>query len=210
MNNIRSTSIWTPPVFNGQQGHTVQIGGGAGFIFTGCEFGGNGTYKYAANTYDEINIAGNVGGVTIDACHFNVDALAGHGSSNSPRSAVYATSGPKDITVANSRGAGAAGYGTSPIVDDANAVMRRGNVGLGLADTTVGSGAAVTTATNSDLSAAFTWGSTPTVSNNSAQTVNTTQPNQIALVAEWASAAGSPVITCLGTVLERLPSCQGS
>jgi hypothetical protein len=287
---FQGSAVVNSSVFNGQQGHTVQIGGGAGFIFTGCEFGGNGTYKYAANSCDEINIAGNVGGVTIDACHFNVDALAGYGSSNSPRSAVYAASGTTGITVVNSRGAGAAGYGTSAIVDDASAVMRRGNIGLGLADTTVGSGSTVTTATNADLSAAFTipandatvgtvykltcwgtgteatgtavtlsiglaiggaspgafspaalpaagapfswkyechvyvtatgpsgsitpsavftWGSTPTVSNDTAQAVNTTQPNQIVLVAEWASTAGSPAITCLGTILERLPSCQ--
>jgi hypothetical protein len=287
---FQGSAVVNSSVFNGQQGHTVQIGAGAGFIFTGCEFGGNGTYKYAANAYDEINVAANVAAVTIDACHFNVDALAGAGSTNRPRSAVYAASGVKEVTVVNSRGAGATAYGTSPIVDDASAVMRRGNIGLGLVDSTVGSGSTVTTATNADLSASFTvpandasagtvykltcwgtgtgatgtavtlsiglaiggaspgafspatlpaagarfswkyechlyvtatgpsgsitpsavftWGSTPTVSNSSAQTVNTTQPNQVVLVAEWASTAGSPTITCLGTILEWLPSCQ--
>jgi len=290
--DFQGSAIVNGCVFNGQQGHTVQIGGGTGFLFTGCEFGGGGKYKYAANTYDEINIASGVAAVTIDACHFNVDALAGHGTSNSPRSAVYAAPGAREVTLANSRGAGAAGYGTSPILDQASAVMRRGNIGLGLADSTAGSGSTVTTAAGANLSASFTipandatvgtvykltcWGtgtqaagkavalniglaiggaslgafpaaaslaagtafswryecclhvtatgssgsitpsemfiggSTPTVCSNSAQTVNTTQANQIALTASWASATGSPAITCTGTILERLPSFPAS
>jgi Pectate lyase superfamily protein len=131
--------------FIGQPGHAVQIEGGTGFKFQGCEFGGGGKYKYAAETCDEINIGPGVGEVTIDACHFNVDAVAGLGSSNPPRSAVYVAPGAKQVTVSNSKAAGL-GYGTSAVLDQANTHMRKGNIGLGLADTTTAPGSTVTSA----------------------------------------------------------------
>ena len=56
-------------------------------------------YKYAADTYDEINIGGGVREVTIDTCHFNVNALAGLGTSNPPRSAVSLAPGAANVTL---------------------------------------------------------------------------------------------------------------
>jgi hypothetical protein len=141
--------------FNGIAGHTISIQGGKGFFITGCEIGGNGKYKYAAGGYDEINIGASVAEVTIDTCHFDVDTLAGPGTSNPPRSAVYAAPGAAQVTVSNSKGAGAA-YGSGGIIDAGNAVMRSGNIGLGLADQTTGGGSTVTAASVSDLSASIT------------------------------------------------------
>ena len=141
--------------FNGMQGHAVSIQGGTGFIVKGCEFGGNSAYKNAANAYDEINIGGSAAEVTIDSCHFNVNALAGLGTSNQPRSAVYVAAGASRVTLANSRGPGT-GYGTAAIVDNANAVQKHGCVGLGLPDSTTGAGSTVTTATGANLSAVVT------------------------------------------------------
>jgi hypothetical protein len=141
--------------FLGATGNTISLQGGKGFFITDCEIGGNGTYKYAANSYDEINIGASVAAVSIESCHFNVDALAGPGTSNQPRSALYVTSGATEVTVCNSEGAGAA-YGTAPIIDDGNVVMRSGNIGLGLADQTTGGGSTVTTTSPSDLSASVT------------------------------------------------------
>jgi hypothetical protein len=132
--------------FIGQPGHAVQIQGGTGYKFQGCEFGGGGSYKYAPDACDEINIGAGVGEVTIDSCHFNTDQVAGLGAANQPRSAVYVAPGANRVTVSGSKGAGT-GYGTSAVVDLANAVMRRGNIGLGLADTTTGAGSTVASAT---------------------------------------------------------------
>lgn len=141
--------------WNGQQGHAVWIQGGTGYKFQGCEFGGNATYKYAAQTYDEISIGAGVRAVTIDSCHFNVDVLAGLGSSNPPRSAVYIAPGAADVTLTNSKGAGS-GYGTSAIVDNAGALIRRGNIGLGLADSTTAAGGTVAAAATASLGAPVT------------------------------------------------------
>jgi Pectate lyase superfamily protein len=141
--------------FNGQQGHTVELSHGTGFIFEACEFGGNGTYKFAGNAYDEINVASGVGTVTIDACHFNVDALAGLGTTNPPRSAVHTSGTVSKVTLTNCRGAGS-GYGSAAVVDGAGAVMKQGCTGLGLADGTTGGGATVTAATATNLSASIT------------------------------------------------------
>ena len=138
--------------FNGMQGHAISIQGGTGFIVKGCEFGGHATYKAAANTYDEINIGASAAEVTIDACHFNVNALAGLGTVNPPRSAVYTAPGAKAVTISNSRGAGT-GYGTSALVDNANAAVRHGCVGLGMPDSTTGAGSTVTSTTTAALSA---------------------------------------------------------
>jgi hypothetical protein len=131
--------------FIGQPGHAVQIQGGTGYKFQGCEFGGSGSYKYAPNAADEINIGAGVAEVSIEGCHFNVDQVAGLGTGNQPRSAVYAAPGATRVTVSNSKGTGT-GYGTSAIVDLANTVMRQGNIGLGLADATTGAGNTVTSA----------------------------------------------------------------
>jgi hypothetical protein len=138
--------------FNGMQGHAISVQGGTGFIVKGCEFGGNSAYKAAANAYDEINIGASAAEVTIDACHFNVNALAGLGAANQPRSAVYTAAGARAVTISNSRGAGT-GYGTSALVDNANAVVRRGCVGLGMPDSTTGAGSTVTTTSPASLSA---------------------------------------------------------
>jgi len=271
--------------WNGHQGHSVSIQGGTGYKFTGCEFGGNGVYKHAAGTYDEINIGAGVREVTIDTCHFNVNALAGLGSSNPPRSAVYLAPGAANVTLTNSKGAGA-GYGTAAILDGAGALVRQGNLGLGLPDRTTGAGSTVTAAAPASLGApvtipagdatagtvykmtcfgtgtmatgtavaltvgitldgvslglfqpaalppagepfswryecylyvtaagtsgtvtaseVFTWGSTPTVQNSGPQAVNTTQVNHLALTAQWASATGSPAVSCAATLLERI------
>jgi hypothetical protein len=271
--------------FLGAQGHTIWLQGGKGFYITGCEIGGNGKYKYAANTYDEIHIEAPVSEVTIDTSHFDVDTLATTGTSNAPRSAVYAESGAADISLSNCIGAGT-GYGTAGIIDAGSAVMRNGNIGLGLADQTTGGGSTVAGTSVSELSAsitvpaydmtvgtvyrftafghgthargrpaglragisiggtslgtftaaptsaageAFSWSYTcylavsatgssgtiigngtltwdgPTASHgNSSFTVDTTQANDIAVTASWASAEGSPTITCDRTVLERL------
>jgi len=140
--------------FNGVTGHTISVQGGEGFFISGCEIGGNGTYKHTANSYDEINIGSAVKEVTIDTCHFDVDTLAGPGKANPPRSAVYVASGATEVTVSNCKGAGSA-YATAPIIDEGNAVMRNGNLGLGLADQTTGGGLTVTGASPSDLSASF-------------------------------------------------------
>jgi hypothetical protein len=141
--------------WNGHQGHSVSIQGGAGYKFTGCEFGGNEVYKYAADTYDEINIGGGVREVTIDTCHFNVNALAGLGTSNPPRSAVSLAPGAANVTLTNCKGAGT-GYGTAAILDGAGALVRRGNLGLGLADSTTGAGSTVATAASASLGAPVT------------------------------------------------------
>lgn len=141
--------------FNGITGHTISVQGGAGFFISGCEIGGNGAYKYAADTYDEINVGASVKEVTIDSCHLNVDGLAGAGTSNQPRSALYVAAGATEVTVSNSKGAGTA-YGTAPIIDGGDVVMRSANIGLGLPDQTTGGGATVTATTSSDLSAPIT------------------------------------------------------
>lgn len=142
--------------FNSVAGHTISLQGGKGFFISGCEIGGQSkTYKYAANSYDEINIGASVAEVTIDSCHFNVDGLAELGGANPPRSAVYVESGATQVTVSNSKGAGAA-YASGAIVDNGNVVMRNGNIGLGLSDQTTGPGSTVTTTSVSDLSASIT------------------------------------------------------
>lgn len=141
--------------FNGIAGHTISVQGGKGFFITGCEIGGNRKYKYAADSYDEINIGASVAEVTIDACHFDVDTLAGPGTSNQPRSAVNVAAGAKDVTVSNCKGAGTA-YATAPIIDAGDVVMRSGNIGLGLPDQTTGGGSTVTGTSAADLSASIT------------------------------------------------------
>ncbi len=141
--------------FLGQPGHSVVINGGTGYKFQGCEFGGGGVYKYAPNVCDEINIASGVGQVSIDGCHFNTDSVAGLGNSNPPRSAVAVAAGATQVTLSNSKGAGA-GYGTSAVLDLADAVLRRANFGLGLAETTTGSGRTVTTASSAVLGSPVT------------------------------------------------------
>jgi hypothetical protein len=141
--------------FIGQPGHSVVIQGGTGYKFQGCEFGGGGRYKYAANACDEINIASGVGEVTIDSCHFNVDAVAGLGVANPPRAAVHVAAGANRVTMSNSKAAGT-GYGTSAVLDEGSALVRRGNIGLGLADTTTGAGSTVTSSTAAALSAPVT------------------------------------------------------
>jgi hypothetical protein len=278
--------------FNGAQGHTIWLQGGQGFFITGCEIGGNGKYKYATNTYDEIHVEAAVSQVTIDTTHFNVDTLATTGTSNAPRSAVYAASGATNILLSDCIGAGTS-YGTAGIIDPGNAVMRNGNVGLGLAGQTTGTGSTVAGTSASDLSASitvpaydmtvgtvyrftafghgtqardrsvslvagisvggtslgtftaaprptpaeskpapraafswtytcylavtatgpsgtiasnetFAWDGLTTSHGNSSFTVDTTQPNDVVVTASWASAQGSPTITCDRTVLERL------
>jgi Pectate lyase superfamily protein len=141
--------------FNGMQGHAISLQAGTGFIVKGCEFGGNSVYKGAANAYDEINIGASAAEVTIDACHFNVNALAGLGTANQPRSAVYTTAGARAVTISNSRGAGA-GYGTAALVDNAGTVVRHGCVGLGMPQSTTGAGSTVTTTAPASLSATTT------------------------------------------------------
>jgi hypothetical protein len=141
--------------FLGAQGHTIWLQGGQGFYITGCEIGGNGKYKFAANTYDEIHVESAASQVTIDTSHFDVDTLATTGTSNAPRGAVYAASGTTNVSVSNCIGAGAS-YGTAAIIDAGNAVMRSGNIGLGLADQTTGGGSTVTATSVSDLSASIT------------------------------------------------------
>lgn len=142
--------------FNSVAGHTISLQGGKGFFISGCEIGGQSkTYKYAADSYDEINIGASVSEVTIDACHFDVDGLASLGGANPPRSAVYVASGATQVTVSNSKGAGTA-YASGGIIDNGNVVMRSGNIGLGLADQTTGGGSAVTGTSVSDLSASIT------------------------------------------------------
>jgi hypothetical protein len=154
--NYQGSATVVSSQFNSVAGHTISLQGGKGFFITGCEIGGQSkTYKYAANSYDEINIGASVSEVTIDACHFDVDGLAALGGANPPRSAVYAASGATRITVSNSKGAGTA-YASGGIVDNGNAVMRTGNIGLGLADQTTGGGETVTATSVSNLSASIT------------------------------------------------------
>jgi len=143
--------------FIGQPGHSIAINGGTGYTITDCVFGGGSGYKFASNTYDEINIASGVAQVTIDACHFNVNANAGLGSGSVPRSAVYVASGATEVTLSNSKGPGT-GYGTAAVVDNGTAgiVMKRGNIGLGLADSSAGQGATVTVVTLTALSGSVT------------------------------------------------------
>jgi len=154
--NFQGSGFIRGCIFSGQPGHSIAINGGTGFIIQGCEFGDGSGYKFAANTYDEINIAA-AGEVTIDACHFNVDALAGIGSNFPPRSAVYVAAGVTQVTLTNSKGPGT-GYGTATVVDNgaAGIVMKRGNIGLGLADSTTGTGNTVTAAAQTQLSASIT------------------------------------------------------
>jgi hypothetical protein len=133
-------------------GHGVQILGGPDNNFVNCYFGGaTGTsYKSAAGTYDEVNIGSGVGDTTIDACHFDV-AFGGQGTP-APRSAVYVASGAGNVTVSNSKGKGTSYYGASALVDNAGTLMRNGNIGLGLADTTTAGGETVTGTTMASLS----------------------------------------------------------
>jgi hypothetical protein len=138
--------------FNGMLGHAISVQAGTGFIVKGCEFGGNSAYKFAANAFDEISIGASAAEVTIDACHFNVNALAGLGTANQPRSAVFTAPGARAVTVSNCRGAGT-GYGTSALVDNASAIVRRGCAGLGLPDSTTGAGSTVTATAPAGLSA---------------------------------------------------------
>lgn len=145
-------------VFSDNTGHSVQLLAGTGFIFQGCEFGGNGAYKFASNTYDEINIASGVGEVTINACHFNVDALAGLGSSNKPRSALNVASGVTQVTLTDCKGPGT-GYGTATVIDNgaAGIVMKKGCIGLGAPDSITAPGLTVTsTVAEQPLSATLT------------------------------------------------------
>lgn len=76
--------------FIGMSGHSVQINGGTGYTFDGCNFGGSGSYKYAANTYDEINVPSGAGVnyVSVNDCHFNVNPNLGVGTSMPPRYAI--------------------------------------------------------------------------------------------------------------------------
>jgi hypothetical protein len=141
--------------FLGGQGHTIWLQGGKGFYITGCEIGGNGKYKYASNTYDEIHVEAPVSEVTIGTSHFDVDTLATTGTSNAPRSAVYAESGATNVSVSNCIGADTS-YGTAGIIDAGNAVLRNGNIGLGLADQTTGGGSTVAGTSASELSASIT------------------------------------------------------
>lgn len=277
--------------FLGAQGHTIWLQGGQGFYITGCEIGGNAKYKYAANSYDEIHVEPSVSQVTIDTSHFDVDTLATTGTSNPPRSAVYAESGATNVSVSNCIGAGTS-YATAGIIDPGNAVVRNGNIGLGLADQTTGGGSTVTGTSAADLSASitvpaydmtvgtvyrftafghgtqargrpatllprinigatslgtfaaapkpapggaftwtytcylavtatgssgrvisnetFTWEGLTTSHGNDSFTVDTTQANDVVVTASWASAQGSPAITCDRTVLERLQNYPAS
>lgn len=284
--NFQGSATVNSCQFNGITGHTISAQGGKGFFITGCEIGGQGkSYKYAANTYDEINIGASVAEVTIDSCHFNVDALAEFGGGDYPRSALYVAPGATEVTVSNSKGAGTT-YGTAPIIDGGNAVMRSGNIGLGLPDQTTGGGSTVTGTSASDLSTSitlpaydmtvgtvyrftafghgtygpgqsadllaemniggtslgtltaahspepggaltwtytcylavtatgssgkiisngtFTWDGETTSHGNDAFTVDTTKANAVVMIASWASAMGTPTITCDRTVLERV------
>jgi len=135
--------------FNGIPGHSISVQEGTGFFITGCEFGTNSgkQYKYRPNAYDEISIGSSAGDVTIDSCHFNIDALAKIGGTNPPRSALYAAPGAANVTISNSKGLAAGTgttYGTAQIVDLGSAVMRTGNIGLGLADQRTAGGLTVT------------------------------------------------------------------
>jgi hypothetical protein len=156
--NFTGDAIIDDCEFIGQPGRAVDIEAGQGFTFSNCVFGGGGTYKFAANTYDEIFIAGVPTKVTIDACHFNVNENAGLGTSNAPRAAVYVTSGAADVVITNSMGAGAGVYGTAAVVDNGNpgVVFKRGNIGLGMPDNLSGSGSTATSASVfSNLSASL-------------------------------------------------------
>jgi len=68
---------------------------------------------------------------------------------------VHVEPGATEVTVSNSKGAGT-GYGAAPIVDNGSAVMRSGNIGLGLPDQATGRGETVTVATPVNLSASIT------------------------------------------------------
>jgi hypothetical protein len=145
--------------FSEVRGHSIQALGGTGFDFSHCYFVGAGrAYKWKANTYDEINIGSGVGAVTVDACHFNVDGVNATSPQGTPvpRSAVYAAAGAGRVIVSDSLGAGASYYGTAAVFDPAGSVMKKGNIGLGLADSTTAGGGTVTGATVSDLSHAVT------------------------------------------------------
>jgi len=145
--------------FSEVRGHSIQALGGVGFDFSHCYFVGAGrAYKWVANTYDEISIGPGVGAVTIDACHFNVDAVNATSPQGHPvpRSAVYAAAGAGNVILSDSLGAGPSYYGTAAVVDLAGTVMKKGNTGLGLADSTAAAGGTVTAAASSGLSQTIT------------------------------------------------------
>jgi hypothetical protein len=116
-------------VFNGQPGHSLQIQAGEGFTISDCEFGGGTGYKFASNAYDEINIGAAASNILVSACRFNSTALAGLGTSYTPRSAIYTTAGASKVLVTGSLSP-SSGYGTSPVDDNAGAVTLTGCSGL--------------------------------------------------------------------------------
>lgn len=132
--------------FFGSPGHSLYLGAVEGVQISGCTFGGPGTYKAAANTYDEIHFnSAATSHVSIDNCNFNIEGgmLLGT-SAGKVRSAIYVTNGATDITLSNCRGAGSANYGTSGIIDGSGLLKQSGNSGLGFPDSQTGIGATVT------------------------------------------------------------------
>lgn len=127
--------------FQGWSGHSVFIEGGSGYTFRDCVFGAG--VKATANTFDEINIGASTDYVTIAGCHFNTDPFYGVGSTKA-RSAVFVTAGAAEVSVIGNVAASAASYGTAGLVDQTGNVVRKGNIGLGLAETSTGTGGPVT------------------------------------------------------------------
>ncbi len=103
--------------FQGAPGHTVVLGGGAGYGFSDCIFGegGGSGGKATANTYDELNVQSSVSYVTVRGCHFNTDPYYGMGATP-PRSAVYINSGAASIVVEGNVSKPNASYGTAALV----------------------------------------------------------------------------------------------
>ncbi len=273
-------------------GHSIDIEGGKGYNITGCQFGGSGIYKNAANTYDEIHIAGMTDHITIDACHFNTDGNSEYGT-NKPRSALNVGSSVTNVSMINCKGPGSStGYGTSAVIDASSTALLRGNIGLNFVDTASPVGNTITTgakwlgefayvtipandakagdvyritawgygtqATGTPVNLSFrtnfggslggllaqgnpaagtnfawkheanikilTAGAGGTMYNDemwywgpesssttftihgvtASRAINTTQANNLVLELYWASATGSPKITCAGVTIEKL------
>jgi hypothetical protein len=103
-----------------------------------------------------VHVGAAAGNVTIGHCHFNVDPYMGV-NKTPPRSAVYAESGAGHLILNGSQGAGYAAYGTAAVVDLTGAMVRTGNVGLGLGESqTATASGPVTGTTFASLTPAFT------------------------------------------------------
>lgn len=142
--------------FQGFSGHSLWIEGGSGYILGQCTFGQLAPPKAAADSYDEIHVGASAGNVTIGNCHFNIDPYMG-ANKTPPRSAVYVEAGDARVILNGSHGAGHAAYGTAAVIDLTGAMVRSGNVGLGLGEAqTAPSGGPVTGTAFADLMPAFT------------------------------------------------------